>query len=659
MTRRAFNAGGFLDCARYLAGAFAWWLTVFALFRLVFLALNWSAFPDKLAAARGFLAAFPLDASMAGWFCLFSWMALLGENMLATRSFWLHRTLTLGFLFLYGFIATGEAAAYGEWKSKLNYKAASAVINHPGELLAITRPVEFIAFGLLWLGLASAAGHAWLRKVEPLLPARAPRKLAPMIRAIAGSFLLVIPVGLITRGGVQAIPVSMASVYYSSTQACNDLAVNPGWNMFFQIANSWAALRHGNPFDFMPVNEAREIVRDLHRDAPDYAGVNLLTSHRPNVVLIILESWSGDMVTSITRGPAEFTPEFRKLESGGVLFTRFYANGNRSQQGITSVLAGFPALGFVAAADDLGFVARLPGLARVLAGNGYDSSFMYGGQLEYGNIRAVVTSVGFGKIRAGEENFPSGLKRGAMGVHDGEIVDEVIRECDGLREPFFLTQFTLSSHAPYDQPGAGTVDFGPANAGMRETRYAESIRYTDAAIGKFFATAATRPWFKNTLFILVADHGHNSWRNLDSWQPDFRRIPLLFTGPVIKQEFKGRKIDTLGSQVDLPATLLGQLRLPAKDFAWSRDMLEDHENRFVQYEQNEGFGFITDKGVIVYNRGAGRPSLSTMPADDEGRALRHGMAYTQCSMQTFIDGTWCGESTAKQRAEHLLHETHN
>lgn len=648
----------FFENTRYLAGILAWWMIVFVCFRLLFIAINLSAFPGTGTTAQAFVAALPLDMSMAGWFCVFTWLLLLAETAAGIRSRMAHRALITALALTYALIAVGEAAVYSEWKSKLNYKVM-AVLAHPTEFLAITTPTHLALMVLLWLVPAGLLITAWVKSCEHWLPAPSGGNLRRRFTRTFVIFGLFIPLGVLARGGIQPIPVSMASVYYTNHQACNDLAVNPGWNMFFQIGNSWTTFARGNPFEFMPVEDARAITRQLlgassSEVPPPTPGI--LTTKRPNIVLLILESWSADMISSITAGPMEFTPGFKDLESSGILFTGFRANGNRSQQGITSILTGFPALGIVAAADDLGFVARLPGVGHRLGALGYSSMFVYGGQLEYGNIKAVVTSAGFDRIRSGEDSFPRGLRRGAMGVHDGEIVDEVIASCDHMTSPFFMTQFTLSSHAPYDFPGDGIEDV-PGD--IKEAQYARSMRYTDAALTQFFKKASTRPWFKDTLFILVGDHGHNSWRDLPSWHPDFRRVPLLLTGPVIRPELRGRKISTIGSQVDLPATILAQLGEDTRDFTWSRDLLADLPGRFAHYELNYGFGFVTDDGAVVFDKSAGKPLLSTVPSEGAGRVILRGKAYTQCSMQTFIDGTWCGESAAEKSAEHLLHETHN
>ncbi len=654
--------------ARYLAALFVYWMVTFFAFRLAFLLVNLPIFSDVGLSLRGMLAALPLDASMAAWLCAFPWLVILIGSSFKIRlvplKIRLISGMTLIITLIYALIATGEAAVYSEWKSKLNFKALS-FLAQPSEFLAIADVSQILMMAGLWLAMAAIAIVAYLRWVQPVLQKKIPEASTSKLASFLMLAIYSLPLAFFVRGGTGRMPISMSSVYYSSNPAYNDLAVNPGWNMMFQLLNSWAVFGKGNPFEFMPIESARGIVREMHAGAPQEVALrsslqtSILSSSRPNIVLLILESWSADMISSITKGPEEFTPEFHKLEKDGILFTRFHANGNRSQQGITSILMGFPALGLVTAADDLGFVARLPGLGKHLGKAGYDSAFIYGGRLDFGNITGVVMNAGFQKIKSGEENFPRDLQRGSMGVHDGEIVGEVISEADQLKEPFFLAQFTLSSHAPYDFPLAdpqGTSKNLSKNLSehLGEALYASSIRYTDAALGKFFAKAKTRPWYKNTLFVLVADHSHNSWRDLPSWHPEYRKIPLLLTGPAIKKEFRGTQNRTVGSQVDIPATILGQVGQTeqsgertktshaAKEFEWSRDLLGNQKNQFAQYELNYGFGFVTSDGAIVYDKSSNRTMLSTVPDHSSRVATRMGMAYTQCTMQTFIDGQWCG-----------------
>lgn len=628
----------------YLARTFAYWIAVFAAFRLIFVLVNFRAFSNLKLPAQGMLEALPLDFSMAAWFCLLSWVLLMVGCLLPLRMLAVQRILITGLTFLYGLIAVGEAAAYSEWKSKLNFKVMS-VLMQPSEFLAIAPLSDVLLMSLLWLlPVAAATTLLYPRMVEPAFTnpwIKGKRQLGQQIAAFALTLTLFVPLAGLARGSAGSIPISMSRVYFTSHQAANDLAVNPGWNMFFQIVNFSSVFAKGNPFEFMPLGEAQQIVRRIRgsyaaadREPPQ----KIIDNPKPNIVLMILESWSGDMISSIQKSSEEFTPEFHELEKSGVLFTAFQANGNRSQQGITSILTGFPALGLVAAADDLGFISRLPGLGHRLTKSGYSSAFVYGGQLEYGNIKAVVSSGGFQRIHSGQSNFPDHLRRGAMGVHDGEIIDDVIAEGDRLQEPFFLTQFTLSSHSPYDFPGAEKI----TKTHHIEEPYSNSIRYTDEALGKFFARARTRPWFKNTLFVLVSDHGHNTWRDLPIWHPEYRRIPLLLTGPVIKKEFRGSHRSTIGSQIDIPATLLGQLDEPRDDFEWSNDLFSKNQNRFAHYELNYGFGFITPDGAVVYDKAADKNIFATLPDNKVADAILTGKAYTQCSMQTFIDGTWCG-----------------
>lgn len=640
-TRHSFATS--LGSAHFLVRAFAYWIALFASFRLIFILINFRAFPDWALAARGPFEGLSLDASMAGWFCLFSWVLLTAGSLLPFSIITLHRLLGLGLTLLYGLIAIGEAAVYSEWKSKLNYKVLSVFL-HPTELMAIAKLSQIIEMVAIWLIPAAFGFALWVKFVEPTIPKKSPQKLRNLSLNSLIVFSMFLPLGVLIRGGIGNFPISMAKVYYTNDQACNDLAVNPAWNMFFQISNSWVVFSKGNPFEFMPITEARQIVTEMHASNEKNPTTKkmILTTERPNIVFLILESWSGDMISSIQSGPEEFTPEFHALEQEGILFTSFRANGNRSQQGLTSLMNGFPALGLVAASDDLSFISRLPGLGHRLNKIGYSSSFIYGGELSFGNITAVVTSAGFDKIRSGEKSFPANLKRGLMGVQDGEIIDEVIAEGDRLKEPFFLTQFTLSSHTPYDFPKGEKSVPSKISTGDLESQYPSSIRYTDAALGKFFKRARTRPWFKNTLFVLVADHGHGTWRDLPNWHPEFRRIPLLFAGPVIKKQFKGSQQDTIGSQIDVAATVLGQLNQPINDFQWSTDLFAEKQKRFAQYELNYGFGLVTRDGAVVYDKTAEKTILSTMSNEKVAAAIKMGKAYTQCSMQTFIDGTWCG-----------------
>ena len=111
---------------------------------------------------------------------------------------------------------------------------------------------------------------------------------------------------------------------------------------------------------------------------------------------------------------------------------------------------------------------------------------------------------------------------------------------------------------------------------------------------------------------------------------------------MIKNEFRGSRRSTIGSQIDIPATLLGQLDEPRDDFEWSNDLFSKNQNRFAHYELNYGFGFITTDGAVVYDKAADKTIFATLPDKKVADAILTGKAYTQCSMQTFIDGTWCG-----------------
>ncbi len=140
------------------------------------------------------------------------------------------------------------------------------------------------------------------------------------------------------------------------------------------------------------------------------------------------------------------------------------------------------------------------------------------------------------------------------------MFDHLLNELNQEQEPFFSTLFTISTHSPYDMPMEWVLDWAGKGNG-----YINSGYYTDRCIGDFIREAKQQSWFENTLFIFVADHSHHSYKHWGYYSPEYRRIPILFYGNVIKDEYQGTQINKLGTQVDLPSTLINQMGWDAGD----------------------------------------------------------------------------------------------
>jgi phosphoglycerol transferase MdoB-like AlkP superfamily enzyme len=204
------------------------------------------------------------------------------------------------------------------------------------------------------------------------------------------------------------------------------------------------------------------------------------------------------------------------------------------------------------------------------------------------------------------------------------------------KQPFFSGLFTLSSHAPYDIPKEEANNFGFEGL---EAPYVRSVMYTDQALGDFMGQMKQRPWYQNSLVVIVSDHSHNTFFNRPTYDPLYRKIPFLITGGALSPAYRGKTIGTIGSQIDIPATLLNQLgkSTEASSFVWSKDLFDSRLNPFAYYEFGGGFGWVTDKGVLVYDYDEKQVKLSTMAPEEVPQTQSEGMAYLQTLFQTFID----------------------
>jgi phosphoglycerol transferase MdoB-like AlkP superfamily enzyme len=251
-------------------------------------------------------------------------------------------------------------------------------------------------------------------------------------------------------------------------------------------------------------------------------------------------------------------------------------------------------------------------------GSGYNSSFWYGGDINFANFNSFVIGSGFRQIIT-MENFDPSDYNSKWGVHDDVLFKALRDSMVRIREPFFRVVLTLSSHEPFEVP------MDPVFTGKDDlTKFKNSVYYTDKTVGSFIAWAKTATWWNNTLVILVADHcRRNSLEDLVYSQEIFK-IPMLWLGGALQT--RGKRIEKLGTQVDIPITLINQLGLTG-DFPFAKDLLSDGSNSFAFYAFNEGFAFITDSSTVIYDHKLGGPVLKT--GDDPEYAEELGKAYLQ------------------------------
>lgn len=611
-----------------LCRQFIFWLLMFAAARTIFLLYNLNLLRiEKISfgsAVASYWHAIPLDIATAGYFMIFPLLLVVIQTLYSPR--WLNRVnkiYTFLAIALYTLLVTSELGIYPEWKTKMPFKVFN-YLSHPAEVYDSLATSIFFTLVVMWIVFAGLS-FWFYKKYFYRDIVHTPRSILVSLFTV----IILLPLMFIgIRGGVQPIPINQSKSYYSTHNILNLAAVNSGFNLMISAIENYKNLGH-NPFEFYPEAQAEARVNQLFYTQRDTT-THFLTTRQPNIVLLILESWSADLIESLGGEPG-ITPEFHELEKEGILFTKLWATGPRSEQAMGSIFAGFPAHPISSVTVQPEKFSKVPTITSKLIDQGYHTSFYFGGQLIYGNIKGFLLYNGFEKVTEGAD-FKNKVIRGKLGVHDEFVLSRQLADLNNEKQPFFSALFTLSSHAPYDQPMEQVLDWGE-----NEQPYINSAYYTDRSLGNYFREAREQPWFKNTLFIIMADHSHNSYRNWSFTTPAYHKIPLLFYGDVIKDEFRGKQISRLSNQSDLAATLMNQMGLSANEFKWSRNLFNPYSPEFAYFSFEEGVGFVVPQGHFVYDARIDHFNELSLPEPEKDAVIETGKSYLQVLFKDYMD----------------------
>lgn len=603
---------------------FIFWMIVFVVTRSVFLCWN----SEELAGA-GFVEiisvyahAVYIDTATACYLLIPTFLLLSLSAVLQKK--WplkINRFFILLFLICISLITFGDLPIYDEWHIKVNYKALW-FFGNPSEVFhtaSITQLISGFVFTALltWLLLRL---HKKITVAEIVPPAK------PWWATIA--FILISPVLLFTgmRGGYQPIPVQVSDAYYSNYNVLNLTAVNSAFNLFSSCIENAKA---DKPYQFMPSAEAKSIFTQLNAVEKD-STIHILKNERPNIVLVVLESWSADLVKNCG-GYDSICPFFQSMADSGLLFTNCYASGSLSDQGMAAVFSGFPAQPKTSVITQPDRYVHLPCINTSLEKAGYHTSFMFGGQLSYGNIKAYMYYNGFDKIIEGKD-FDASIPQGRLGAADEYLFNRQLKELSNEKQPFFASMFTLSTHGPFDFPMEEKLHWGD-----KEKEYINSVLYADNCIRNFITEAKKQDWYSNTVFVFVSDHSHNSPKNWAFNQPEYRHIPMLFYGDAIKPEYRGMKYEKVASQTDLASTLLAQLNIDSREFHFSKNLFNPYSPSYAYYAFDEGFGLVKPEGQTIWHVKDGRQEYEKFnsPAD-KPRITKEGQAFLQVLMEEYF-----------------------
>jgi phosphoglycerol transferase MdoB-like AlkP superfamily enzyme len=437
--------------------------------------------------------------------------------------------------------------------------------------------ISFLVF--VWL---------WQRIVARERQHSHPRRLSYAKRAI---ILVVFVLGslVLARGGLQGRPLRPADAFVHLTQAQGDFALNGVYTSFY-------ALFHRSNFPVRSDREAIERARALiaepgdmfvNEETPFYRINRRGPARKKNVVFILLESWSAKRVGALG-DTVKATPFFDSLAARGWLFTNAFATGRRSIASLPAAISSIPTLYgslYITSPHEQNFQR---GLGAILREVGYSTYFTYAAKAGSMGFNAFARLAGFEHIVT-RESFPADAAHdGVWGIYDHVMFERALADMRLAKKPFVSVIYTLHPHPPFTLPPGDDYSFEPgADARWRaREKYYKALRYSDATLQRFFTAAEKEPWFRDTLFVLMADHAFEEMHGRDSY-----RIPLLFYAPDF---IAPRRDHRIASELDVLPTILSLLRLPVAHAAMGKS-LEAPGERFAFIDAEHAGGFITEK----------------------------------------------------------------
>ncbi len=416
-------------------------------------------------------------------------------------------------------------------------------------------------------------------------------------------FLLLACAGMI-RSTLDHRPVNPSTVALSSDPLVNDLALNSAYTVLYALYETRHESDGGFRYAELPDDEVIAIVRE-EMDVPDedFISAQLPTLHRQhssvkpgdrkNLVIVIEESLGAEFVGSL--GGLPLTPNLDALSRDGIWLENLYATGTRSVRGLEAIVSGY-------SPTPARSVVKLPKsqrnfftLGEALARQGYTTSFIYGGEAQFDNMRRFFANNGFERV-IDEKDYVDPAFTGSWGVSDEDLFDRAHEEFEQAgSEPFFAVVFTSSNHSPFQFPD-GRIELYDAE----KSTVNNAVKYADYALGRFFERARHSSYWDDTVFLVVADH--NSRVYGDELVPIERfHIPGLILGGSVKPD----SISTVMSQIDLGPTLLSIIGVETAHPMIGHDLMNPDNRRrpgraIMQFNTTQAY--LEGDRVIVMQR---------------------------------------------------------
>ena len=566
----------------------------------------------------------PLDLSLAGYLTvvpglLFICSAWTVSNLL--RRIWYGYFAFVSVLL--SVIFTVDLGLYEYWGFRLDATPLFYFFSSPKDAVASVS-IWVVIGGIIAMVAYVAALYGIFHGV--LLRKRVFERMKIPYRRLRVSGVLLLLTGLLfipIRGGFTVSTMNTGKVYFSTDQRLNHSAINPAFSLMESLSKQ---KDFGSQYRFMEADAADRIFSGLTDPAvPMRDGISadsllqapdslhsLFTTKRPDVLFIIMESFSSWLMTTLGGEPG-VAVQLDSLAQEGVLFTNFYANSFRTDRGLVAILSGYPAQPTTSIMKYPEKTDGLPSIPRSLKNAGYSLEYYYGGDADFTNMRSYLVSSGIEKIIS-ETDFPLSERPGKWGAPDHALFQRFLKDLkeEKQQEPFFKIVQTSSSHEPFEVPFYRLND-----------KVLNAFAYADSCVGDFVRQYKETPMWKNTLIVLVPDHLGAYPRPVEN-PLEGHTIPLILIGGAVKEP---RVVDTYASQIDIAATLLSQLGLPHDDFTFSKNIFNPSSPHFGYFTEPTLYGMVTAENQLVYNLDANTVQIDE--GTEKGANLEKGKAFLQ------------------------------
>ncbi len=406
------------------------------------------------------------------------------------------------------------------------------------------------------------------------------------------------------RGRIEEkAPLTWGLAFFSKYDAANQLALNPTFTFLRDAVYDAGSKKETKKLmEKIRFPEADSIVCDL-LDIPmnsDSGKISRLyhrvtfspeNENPPNVIVIIMESFGATRIGSLyNRYPYQLTPHFDSLAQQGILFTNFYSAGSHTYTGIFCTLYGYPVIFGKSIMKQVTGQNHFWGLPSIFRNHGYQTIFFTTHDPHFDNMQGFLMANGMMRVVA-LDDYPKSAKLSTLGVPDHVMFDRAVKELKAIPgERFFATLLTASNHGPWKVPD---VPFGALPDSVPDHKRLNAFKYADWAVGRFVRQIVNDPYFANTIIILTADNGMLYKPVVDLDLTQFQ-TPLLLLNTDSMKTSTGKRVNRLGSQVDILATVMGIVRLNYDDYSFGRNLLDSvHTPReYVQFSEWYRIGYI-------------------------------------------------------------------